>query len=294
MKILLTLLLIPVLAALTCCGCGRIAGNIGYHYDNAGQYHTGTATIDQPVDSFDIEWIAGSVSIGYHARNDIIIEETSRTELTDETSVHWRLENTTLYIRFAASGVHSRELDGLQKSLTVMLPEGFRAGELEAELVSASFEAAGLAAEELDIESVSGPIEITQTGYTRKLKLENVSGRISAAAEQVGEMEISTVSGNVDARIADIRTLELNSVSGNMELSLAAVPAVCTADTTSGSILLRLPAGASFTAVLDTVSGGFTSGFTVTQNGGTYISGSGEARFTFDTVSGSVHIMELS
>ena len=136
--------------------------------------------------------------------------------------------------------------------------------DLEVETVSADISVSGMASRELDLESVSG--DIVANGAPRRssvssvsgdirlamnspsLRVETVSGQLTAQGRLNGEIALESVSGDVRLNTLGerVRKLVADSVSGDMDLNLAlADEGEIRMESVSGDLLLRLPASLS-------------------------------------------------
>ena len=137
---------IPVLCLLFS-GCS----SLNFLYKDAEKYSYGNTELAEKVENLDLSWVSGSVKILYHDRNTVQLCETSSSSLSEDTSVHWFLDGTTLHIRFLKSGTY-RSLR-LAKDLTLTLPKDFAAKNVEISLASADFETETLRSEKIEISS---------------------------------------------------------------------------------------------------------------------------------------------
>lgn len=284
-KLLLALLLLALCAL--CAGCA----SLGYVYTDAGRYTSGGGSIDGRVKDLDINWTDGSVLVTRYQGSRIRLSETASGQLTDDTSLHWYLDGSTLRVQYAASGL--RLLPRLHKQLVVELPASMALDEVEISVASAQVEADGLEAEELVIRSASGRVALRQQGLAEKVKVETASGGVAVAAEQVEELRISTASGMVVVDAMQVDEADVNTASGNCTLQFATTPDRLDVNAVSGTVTILLPQDAGFTADVDTLSG-VVGGSLQPENLGknTWVHGNGKSRIQVDTVSGDVYLNE--
>lgn len=292
---------LAALGALLLAGCGKGRGE-SFLYDGPEHYTPGGASLTQPVKRLEIDWLAGSVRLENGGGDELTFEETANRPLSEELSLHWWLEGETLHLKFCASGRWT--LGGLQKDLTVTLPQGLTLEEVEITTVSAGISAPELSARSIDwsttsgdmtaqffdtaelhLDTVSGVTNVTSDTDVRKVKIGSTSGDISLALGVVEELDVSTVSGRVQAEALQCGSADLESTSGDITLQLRDLAGPCDIDTVSGRVKLSLPEGAAFDLDFDTVSGKLDSELTGTPGG---------VPIEVDTTSGNLTLRRLS
>jgi DUF4097 and DUF4098 domain-containing protein YvlB len=200
---------------------------------------------------------------------------------------------------------------GIKSDLEVSVPagasvsiEGFQAtisvagvtGSVSAETVNGTITQAG-AAREVQLESVNGSIDVTKPAG--RVKAEAVNGTVTVR-DASGELDAAAVNGKVLVTGGSFDRAKLESVAGNVrfEAGLSA-RATLSVESVSGTVDLFLPAtfGAEFS--VSTFSGDIvnelgpaaekTSKWTPGKEL-SFTSGSGGARVTVETLSGTVNI----
>ena len=104
---IIILLIIVVSAVLSFTGCvvnGNLSGMSDYYYEASENYLVGDTELTGTVENIEINWMLGNVTVLTHTSNTVSISETSKKELTEETKLHYWLENTTLHVKFLACG----------------------------------------------------------------------------------------------------------------------------------------------------------------------------------------------
>ncbi len=296
------LCLLALLLALTLCLCA-CGTTISSSYANAGKYASGGTTITGTVDSLEIDWIDGSVTIAYHQANTMEITETARKNLSDAEKLQWWLDGTTLRVKYAKSGVQVSS--DLRKSLTVTLPETMASPLKKVEIasISASVHCRPLYAENVKLSSVSGTVDaecaadelnifsisgkITLTASANEIKLSTTSGAVEADIGHAEKAEISGASAAVRLNGREIRKAEIESVSGPVNVSLQKTESL-KASTVSGLVRLSLPTDLGFTADYSTVSGSLKNDLSAQRTGNRCVQGDGSAKISVSTVSGSL------
>lgn len=226
-----------------------------FTYDDAKKYSVGEASIAQSVTDLEIDWLTGSVNVVYGDVEHVSFSESAEESLTEAYTVHYWLENTTLHVKYAESGIQLTNVDVPDKDLVVTLP-------------------AALALNTLEIDSVAAKITLTDI--------------------KANEVEIDNISGNVEASFASVREFSIDGVSGNANLRFATAPIEGEYHNVSGDITVYLPEDTGFTAEVEKLNGGFQSDFETVKRGNEYICGSGANRYEFEMVSGKVSILKLT
>lgn len=267
-KPILTVILVALCMILV--GCAVRGTPIGdYSYAESARYQSGSTSVSGRVKALDVSWVDGRVTIGYHDGDEIILSETASRELSEKNRLHWLLEGGTLYVKYAESGL--RLSTGLNKELTVLLPEGLKLTEAKLSVVSAEVDAEELTADTILFDTVSGDAQL-DIAYAKKLTAGSVSGEVTVTADRVDEAKA-------------------DAVSGDLKLYFARTPEKITADSVSGDVTIRLPGNAGFTADIDTVSGRVSGSLPMEKQGkNRYLCGNGECDIRVETVSGSVQL----
>lgn len=306
MKKILAAALLLVVALTLLTGCGY-SGTV---YPDAKSYSAGGGEIDGEVTALDVEWSSGKVIVETYDGDCVVLSEECAKELSDEMSLHYRLKNGVLTVKFSASGV--RLVSGiLHKTLTVKLPAKYTLDELEVSVASAEMEVRDVSAEEVELSSASGKINFSLGGM-RSLSVDTASGGVVANVTDAGKCEFESASGALDLRLRNvsecsfdtasgrvdldvsgaIKEIEGDTASGRINLTCDTTPDRCELETASGKVGLTLPKNADFKLSLDTASGDFDCDLPIRKNGGNYICGEGKAYISIDTASGDVHIYE--
>ena len=180
-------------------------------------YHAEYTVPAEGITELDLSWTSGDVTVQSWSGDSIRLEEDSEVELTEDYRLLYTVEGGELKIRF--DGQPNRNVTW-RKVLTVRLPEALAQSlaELDAATVSAHVTVLDLTAAELDIETVSGGVYARGGFPQTDVSTTSGSAYLSGA---FGELDFSTVSGDM--------TLETNET---FRLD---------AETTSGSVCLRLP-----------------------------------------------------
>lgn len=229
-------------------GCS--VGTGSYHYSNASKYTVGSASVSAAdINEISVDWISGDISV-VEADTDRI----AFAEETDETDSDYLLRYAVikgeLKIKFQKSGTKNK--DNFSKNLKVTVPRKTALRELDIESVSGNVEVKDITATEMKIESVSGNIAVSGAAVT-KMDFETVSGNIAIYhGGQRGELDLETVSGDVVLSFAspDFR-VEYKTVSGKVNnacgatldrktYSLGNATVTGEVETVSGNLELRL------------------------------------------------------
>ena len=217
-------------------GVGNVSGG------NSAASTSASASLDLPyhaeytvpadgITELDLSWTSGDVTVQPWSGDSIRLEEDSEVELTEDCRLLYTVEDGELKLRF--DGQPSRDVTW-RKVLTVRLPEALAQSlaELDAATVSAHVTVLDLTAAELDIETVSGGV-YARGGFPQT-DVSTTSGSAYLSGT-FGELDFSTVSG--DMTLETDETFRLD------------------AETTSGSVCLRLPEDMGLTLDFASTSG---------------------------------------
>ena len=296
--------------ALIACGAlvfGRTV-RLGNHYANAEQYAAGGTTLDGAVKNLEIDWTDGAVNIAYHAGNTVDIAETAPKAISADAALRWWLDGDTLRIQYAKSGYFS--FTGLNKALTVTLPEGGALDSARIDVTSGEVNAPDLRATDVQIGLTSGDLALKTSGASQRVALSSTSGDIRADIADAGKLTIGVTSGVIRASVGHVDEVDISATSGDIALEGGAAQKVkigstsgkvdvrLTAfealdiDATSGDITAALPSAPGYRADVSTTSGGFDYAVPLTRDGSAYACGDGSASVKIHTTSGNVLLTE--
>lgn len=282
------------LCALLLSGCGLhirpSLGLSGINYEHPEKYTVGGAAFTDKVEKVEIHWLSGSVTVTGHRGNEIRFSETANRNLTNDLSMHYWLDGSTLRIQFCRSGKWN--LNGLEKELTLQLPERLLQS-LTVDTVSARVNLEDLKMEDLGLDTVSGAVRLRDCQVSDRARVDTTSGSVKAALTgALREWKADTVSGSVELIVPEVKAFDVNTTSGSVSLTAESAPKDLDVDSVSGSVTLCLPADGDFTLDFDTVSGSFSSDLAFKTEGSRRIFGRGTGDYSIDTTSGSVNIEE--
>ena len=243
-----------------------------YKYEDSDKYVAGGAEISSEITKLEVDWTKGDISITYHDKEMVAFDESANDELEEKEKLHYYLEGTTLHIKYAKSGIIPSTSP--TKELVISLPKGILLNEVE-------------------INSVSADVKMEQPYFQNKipsLEIETVSGDIELdLMTGVQDITIDTVSGNINAS-SKADSLEIEAVSGDINFSCNNQLRECSISTTSGNVNLGLISTADFTLEKESVSGDFSCELEIRAQGNRYICGNGSGEYEIDTVSGDINI----
>ena len=266
-----------------------------YRYKNADRYTAGNAEISERVESIDIDWIGGSVTILSYDGDTVRIREDGDIDDPDH-QLHWFLEGGKLHVKYSASKLFFSSPP--TKDLTVEIPLGWacRLSSVEIEIVSASLDVRDIQAKELSVEGVSGNMDIQKVSAST-LKLETVSGAVVAHDLNTSLIDIETVSGTVSLA-GTIEGGSVETTSGAVTLNSDQRFDALDLEAVSGDITLICPlhsssySDAGYRVVFESVSGDIETEIPFKKQGNNYTFGSGENVYNFDSVSGDLIVRE--
>ncbi len=294
------------LASSLLCACSF---ELPVNASDMAEYSVGDAVIEEKVESLDIDWSSGVVTVETRPGDTVEIIETTSQELPDSKRVHWLLDGTTLRIIYS-SPVGMNIMTG-EKDLTVRLPESVPLSYLKTDVSSAYVTITGitadaaeigassgringeLAAKKLNASASSGDMDITLSGDCESAGLHASSGKITLRAANVGSIEADTSSGAIEIYAESVEDLDASTSSGGVRAFLETAPAKADIHASSGNVELYMPENADFTLDVDTGSGDVSWDVPLKRDGDRYVSGDGSGSIKIDTSSGNVRIGKI-
>lgn len=292
--IILTTILIIVLIGEDSMFRNIFNGLSGYSYSDSKDYKPGNAEVSvEGINELNIDWIAGSVKISTHSGEGILVSETSSDSLDDDDKLRYLVKDGVLYIKYWTSkGIFSfGRMFTPTKNLTVYIPENKAdiLSTLKIDAVSASTSVDNISANNIDLESVSGKIELSMKSISNSIKAEAVSGEINIKAiTSIADFE--SVSGRI-LFAGEVNEIDCESVSGKVNIKSDICPKKVDVETVSGRTTLSIPENNGFTIKYDKVSGSFNCNFATINSNKKVVYGDGSGIFVFSTVSGSINII---
>jgi hypothetical protein len=249
------------------------------------------------IDSLDIDWTAGTVSVTPYDGSDIKVTEYAQRDLDDREKLVTKVSGGTLEVDYVSPGL---SINMVTKKLEILVPQSL-AAQLDTLAVDATsadvsisdFTVASLDIDETsgeamlknidaataDIGSVSGTIDIA--GFSAAgLTMETTSGEMKLTDASVDDMKTNSVSGGHMLN-GTFKNVDAGSVSGEIQIGSTVDPDKLNCESTSGSITVTLPGSSDLSVNYSTVSGRFNSEIAVKTSGGA-------ADYTFSTVSGDI------
>ena len=143
-------------------------GWTNYRYDDSA-YKVGDGTIPAPnVESIDLDWIDGNVSVVICQDAYISITESAPAELTDKTRVHWSVseDGKSLSIKYRASSSFFGTNKDKEKDLILRIPEKLlgQIKNLNINAVSSNVTVSDIIIDNIDIQTASGNVELKLPG----------------------------------------------------------------------------------------------------------------------------------
>ena len=146
---------------------GKGEWNLGwtnYRYDDSA-YRTGEGTIPAPaVESIDLDWIDGSVTVVICQDAYISVSETAPAELTEKTQLHWFVseDGKTLSIKYRGSSSFFGTNKDKEKDLILRIPEKLigQLKTLNINAVSSNITVSNILVDNMDVKTASGNVEV--------------------------------------------------------------------------------------------------------------------------------------
>lgn len=222
----------------------------------------------EDVDSLEIEWAAGSITLQPADVTAITITE---SDVSDEkNAMLYQLNNRKLSIRFCEDthfGFGVTVNTDLSKDLYIQVPRDWICRELEIDAASAALEVSSLTLGDVELDTASGVC-----------RLDNCT---------VNTIDVDTASGDIRFS-GSLNTLDFDGASASIYAELTNCPSRIDVDTMSGDLDLTLPEGCGFTVSMNAMSSRFSSDFETTTQNGSHVYGDGSCRINVDAMSGDV------
>ena len=224
----------------------------GDDFDNDFEENNTYHVSDASINSIDIDWISGRVTVIPYDGDDIVIREKSKGKIDEENCLRYRISGDTLEINYflQTAEINFTGSINYSKQLEIKVPR-----------------ALAKSLDELNFDAVSADLNIRDL--------------------HIASLDVDTTSGNLLGKNIEAKYVNMGTVSGDMKVTYTSCPKELNMDSTSGDCTISLPKGSSVTAELDSVSGDFSSVFSTRyEEEDVYIIGSGECEFSVSTVSG--------
>ena len=288
-SIMTAVILLPSLLFIS--GC-----TTGFYYDNADKYASGETSFSSDViEAIDIEWFSGEVNVLFISdpNTDISVTESSSKKTDSETALHYWLDNTTLKIKFAASG--KLKLSGLEKTLKITLPRDKILTQININGESSNITLKDIRTQKLSVSAISGNVLLDGSRISAEATVSTTSGNIRGnAMTSCDSFKITSSSGSIrfssEARIKELR---VETTSGNVFLSNLNPAKKATVDTVSGNVELEFLDNSGFSLSYETVNGKLSTDMKMYVDGKKYVYGSPNSDFTVRTASGNLSISSL-
>ena len=146
---------------------GKGEWNLGwtnYRYDDS-TYKVGEGSIASPnVESIDLDWIDGNVTVVICQDAYISITESAPADLTDKTRVHWSVseDGKSLSIKYRASSSFFGTSKDKEKDLILRIPEKLlgQLNNLNINAVSSNVTVSDIIIDNIDVQTASGNVNV--------------------------------------------------------------------------------------------------------------------------------------
>ena len=287
-------------------GC-NFGWKINYIYQNGDKYVAGDREITEKIETIDVDYLSGNITIVGADANAVTIRETSEKQLEDQRKVHTWVDGTTLYVRYCASA-KGLDVNNLKKNLEIQLPADVKLSDvkvkvssgdliykdLEAETVnvhasSGDVEVSG-AVKKIDLQVSSGDITVNQHGDSDEIKLKASSGKITVNAETAGVLDVHSSSGSVKVEAKSVKDFRSKISSGSGEYKFASEPETIDVSHTSGSATFYLPKESNLTGEFKASSGKLSYDLAFSKTGDNYVCGNGANHLKVHVSSGNIDV----
>ena len=247
-----------------------------------------TATVTEAVDTLDIDWTSGGVTLVPVDGSEIVLREKSS-----------RSDAETRMIQSVKGGVltvDSKKQTGVfflwwlqpDTTLEISLPRKVY-DRMAVKAASGTCDLTGMTVGDLSVDLTSGKLVLD------RVKVDNAvvtltSGSFYGQGMSVKKLDTRITSGTLDLA-GDIGSVNLRVTSGTARLATTVMPTRLDADMTSGNMTFTLPENSGFSVDVKTTSGNFNSDFAMASTGGRrmYLNG-GSLAYSLSCTSGNISI----
>lgn len=246
------------------------------------------------VDSLDIKWTSGKVTVYKGTGDAVEIVETSHyAEKSKPAKISNR--NGTLSIEsnqqigflIFSFGVRSTNLQ-------VKLPEKMYQ-QIVMKNTSGNIEFADISANAMTFQSSSGKLNLKNL-TVNSMDVKITSGKITGENIAATKLDLKSTSGKADLAGA-YQEIRCRSTSGTVTIHSALVPTALEAELTSGKMTFLIPENDGFQLRYKVTAGNLSSDFDYkrqddasNKRSGTYIYKNGERRYSADVTSGTIRL----
>ena len=238
--------------------------------------------IESLVQDVTVNWHRGEVQIVKRAGTSTRIYEKASQKLSEDSHMNVTLEGTEVTINWNEEGaglnkelgkclVIELPIDNTLYSLTInagnsnVYLDGCDSYDLSANTGYGSIQFKKIESEEVYLKTINGDV-IGETCDFESLKVRSTDGQIMLNKFNVYDLDLFTGTGEINFK-GDFASLKAKSYSGNITAGTTYKPKDINVSTTSGNIVLDLPANISFKGEYTTVSGEFVTDFTFKDKG---------------------------
>ena len=264
-KVILIIVICAVIAGAMLFTAGFVSGwetdsrgpshntNFNNELNPLGQYSVPASGIN----SIEIEWVGGKVSVESYDGSEILLEESSSEKIDENNYLGFKVSEGTLEIIHHNNFLDvdlPRECNNHDKNLTIKIPQTLASG-----------------LNEFDFESKDADLDITDVTAS-SFSAETRNGSVTASDVNFHEIEMDTKNGNLNVtNLITPSEIEISSEKGNAELIL--------------------PSDSQFTATMESASGTITSDFPGTCSYNYCTVGNGTNSYEMASRSGSLHFI---
>ena len=278
------------------------------------------------IESLDINWAAGEVSVHPWDGDSIEVVESSKKALPPEQQCVMFVQDAKRLIikeypqQNGSRGIFSgwNNMGRPSKRLELLIPRD-QCGQIEGlnvKCMSGTVRISELSGDKFTVSSVSGTVvlrsisadvldagtvsgTLTVEGCSaEKLTAHSVSGTNLCKGFSAEKAELTTVSGSLNAH-GNAEKFKISTVSGSASLMVDQCPEKAHMNSVSGSLKIRLPENAGFTASYSSTSGIFRNDFGADiqadgkrKKSGRATFGSGDCKIDMHTTSGSMSVLK--
>ena len=236
-----------MIAAFCLAGCGA---TVNYTYDDADKYTAGDREISDSIDKLNIDYAAGDVDIKAVPGKTVSVKETANRDLEEDQKVHTRVDGSTLYVKFCASG-EGMSFKDIEKHLVLEVPENVRLAGLKADLAA---------------------------------------GDLNAELKRCGKIDIDAAAGDLKVTAGKVKEFDIDAAAGNCEFVFTKTPSDSDIDMAAGDLKIQLPEKSNLTLKMDSAAVDFSYDLPFKKKGEKYVCGTGANKMNIDCAAGDVKI----
>ena len=218
-----------LVVAITICAlsaCSWSVASTKYTYSDADRYTTGDRDIAEPIDTIQLDYVAGDITIVQERADVVSVREISRKALDTNMQVHTWVDGSTLHVRYCASGERINT-DDLDKSLTIGIPDDVELSELDIDCAAGNVDVTAKRIDSLQIDLAAGNCTLSLASEPSDARIEAAAGDVTVELPKDCDLtlNIDSALGTFESNIPftkDGDTYMMGSGKNHMAIDVAA------------------------------------------------------------------------